>query len=95
MQVFIIVPLTTSGALLNAAVERHIAPADRYKLAGDRGWLIRFSGTTVELSNTIELTGQPTGTPSPVGSSLVAPITGYYGRGSNEMWEWLKTRFEQ
>jgi hypothetical protein len=95
MQVFIAVPLSVSAATLNATVEKHIAAADRYKLAADRGWLIRFAGTTVELSNAIELTGQPVGTPSPITPSLIAPITGYYGRGSNEMWEWLKTRFEQ
>jgi len=95
MQVFIAIPLTANSAQLNAAVVEHIEPANRYKLAADRGWLIRFSGTTVELSDAIGITGQPTGTPSPVGPALVAPITSYYGRGATEMWEWLKTRFEQ
>ena len=95
MPVFIAVPLTQSTQTLNAAVTRIIVEADRYKLQQDRGWLIQFSGTTVELSNKLEITGQPPGTPSPIGSAIVCPITSYYGRGSNEMWEWLKTRFEQ
>ena len=95
MQVFLAIPLTSSSAKLNSSVESRIAAADRYKLAADRGWLIRFSGTTMELSNTIGLTGQAPGDTNHSGPAIVAPITGYFGRGSTEMWEWLKTRFEQ
>ena len=95
MQIFLVVPLTPNSAALNSAVESKITASNRWKLQADRGWLIQFEGTTVEASNQIGITGQPTGTPALVGSAMVAPISGYYGRGPTEMWEWLKTRFEK
>lgn len=94
MQVFLALPLIANSTALNRAVETNVAAPNRWKLQADRGWLIQFEGTTVELSSHLGLTGQAPGVPSPVGSAIVAPITGYYGRGPADMWEWLKTRFE-
>lgn len=95
MAIYLINPLVDDPTALNAAIERAITdPADRYRLQANRGWLVKFPGTSVELSNHIGLTGQPTGTP-PLGSALVIPFTAYYGRGPSDMWEWLATRFEQ
>ena len=97
MAIYIAVPLSPETiSAFNAAVEQHISSsADRYKLQADRGWLIKFDGTTVELSNHIGLTGQPTGVPPQLGSAIIVPVSGYYGRGPTDMWEWLKTRLEQ
>lgn len=96
MAIYIAVPLTSSSQALNEAVEKSIAsPVDRYKLQSDRGWLIKFDGTSVELSNHIGLTGQEQGHPSPIGSAIIVPVSTYYGRGPGDMWEWLKTRLEQ
>lgn len=92
---YLAVSLTANSAVLNGAVETAVPASDRFKLQSDRGWLIKFDGTTVELSNHIGITGQEKGSPSLIGSAIVVPITGYYGRGPTEMWEWLKTRFEQ
>lgn len=95
MAIYIAVPLTTSSVALNEAVEKAIiSHSDRYKLQSDRGWLIRFDGTSVELSNHIGLTGQEQGKPSLIGSAIIVPVSGYYGRGPTDMWEWLKTRLE-
>lgn len=94
MPLYLAVPLVSDSAALNAAVEA-IPHSDRYKLQSERGWLIKFDGTTIELSNRIGLTGQEQGIPSPVGSAIIVPISGYYGRGPTDMWEWLKIRFEQ
>ncbi len=96
MAIYIAVPLTNDSTPLNEAVERNIAAdADRYKLQSDRGWLIKFAGTSAELSQHLGVTGQPPGTPSPVGSAIIVPVSAYYGRGPTDMWEWLKTRLEQ
>lgn len=95
MAIYIAVPLTTNNTALNDAVERTIVNLDRYKLQSDRGWLIKYDGTSVELSNHIGLTGQEQGQPSPIGSAIIVPVSGYYGRGPTDMWEWLKTRLEQ
>jgi hypothetical protein len=95
MAIYIAVPLTATSTALNAAVEHHIAAVDRYPLQNERGWLIKFDGTSIELSNLIGITGQEQGVPSPIGSAIIVPISTYYGRGPSDMWEWLKIRFEQ
>jgi len=72
-------PLSTKTDALNAAVVPAISdPANRYPLPEDRGWLIRYAGTSVELSNQIGITGQAAGEPPTLGSALVVPITVYY-----------------
>ena len=95
MAIYIAVPLTPNSAALNDAVERTIVNSDRYKLQAERGWLIKYEGTSVELSNHIGLTGQEQGQSSQIGSAIIVPVSGYYGRGPTDMWEWLKTRLEQ
>lgn len=95
MPIYIAVPLKTDSRPLDKAVESNVPETDRHQLQSERGWLIDFSGTTVELCEKIGLTGQPAGESSPLGSAIVSPITGYYGRGPTDMWEWLKTRFEK
>lgn len=95
MPTYIAIPLKPESADLDAAVESHIPAHDRYKLQANRGWLIKFDGTTVELSNAITVTGQEQGQPAPIGPALIIPVANYYGRGPADMWEWLKTRLEQ
>ena len=95
MHIYIAVALQPTQAKLEEAVLAHVPASDRHKLQADRGWLIKYEGTTIELCNALGITGQPKGEPSPIGSTLVAPIGAYYGRGPTDMWEWLKTRFEQ
>lgn len=95
MPIYIVVPLTPSDESLNSHIEKNVDANDRFKLQAGRGWLIKFNGTTVELSNHIEVTGHPKGSPSLVGSTIVVPVTGYYGLGPTDMWEWLKIRIEQ
>lgn len=95
MPIFIAVPLTPGIIALDEAIEKTIDANDRYKLQSDAGWLFKFEGTTVEASNHIGLTGQAKGESSAIGSALVVPVSGYFGRGPTDMWEWLKTRLEQ
>ena len=95
MPVFLAIPLKTDSAALNKAVEaKFMGTIDRYKLQADAGWLINYSGTTVELCNFLGITGQESGEHSLIGSAMVVPVTTYYGRGPSNMWEWIKTRLE-
>jgi len=94
MTIYIAIPLIPTSEPLNQAVEQHFDQADRHKLQNDRGWLIKYSGTSIELSNFIGLTGQEPGVQSPLVSAIIVPVSTYYGRGPGEMWEWLKTRLE-
>jgi len=94
MPVYLAIPLIADSAPLKEATERTIASDSRYELQADSGWLIHFSGTTVELTNHLGITGQEKGQISHVGSAMVIPITSYYGRGPTDMWEWLRIRME-
>lgn len=96
MPIYIVVPLIPISTIIDSAIEQSISSAaDRYKLQAGRGWLINFNGTTIELSNHIGLTGQEKESPSFIGSAIIVPVSGYYGRGPTDMWEWLKVRMEQ
>lgn len=94
MPIFQVTPLALNADKLGEAVKTAVAEDDRYELPNSMGWLVSYKGTTTELSNHLGITGQPKGTPSPVGSAMAVSIGTYFGRGSAEMWEWLKTRFE-
>jgi hypothetical protein len=94
MPVYLAIPLIEDSAPLKTAAEKTIPVDSRYELQANSGWLIHFTGTTIELTNHLGITGQQKGDPSPVGSAMVIPITSYYGRGPTDMWEWLKIRME-
>lgn len=96
MAIYMAVPLTPSSSALDEAVIKNIASeSDRYQLQSERGWLIKFDGTSVELSNHLGITGQGPGEKSSVGSAIIVPVSAYFGRGPTDMWEWIKTRLEQ
>jgi len=95
MPIFLAIPLTSPPETLKKAVEAHIEESDRYQLTNNRGWLIRYSGTSVELSNHLKISGQPKGVPAEVGSALVTLVSSYYGRAPTDMWEWIQTRWEK
>ncbi|WP_146187727.1 hypothetical protein [Limnohabitans sp. T6-5] len=95
MPIFVVISLAKDTGPLNAAVVSAIPEADRHQLVNDRGWLVRFDGTSTGLSGHLEITGQSEGEKSRVGAALVTPISAYYGRGPNDMWEWLSVKFSQ
>ena len=95
MPVYTAMPLTIeSEKTLEAAVLEKFDDHNRYKLIDGKTWFLKYDGTTVELSNFLEITGQPKGESSPIGSVVIIPIAAYYGRGPSDMWEWLKIRLE-
>ena len=94
MTIFLITPLAQNSKKVDLVVTSHVTERDRFKLAGEAGWLISFPGTTVELSNSLGITGQPADTPPSLASVLITSVGTYYGRGSADMWEWLKTRMQ-
>lgn len=93
MPVFLVTTLTTDQGHLDAAVEERIHAEDRYKLVSNRGWLVKFEGTSVQLSNHLEITGQEEGEKSAIGPAIVTLVGSYYGRGPTDMWEWLSLKF--
>lgn len=95
MTVFMAIPLVQSSEALDEAVLSNVALEDRYHLQADKGWLIDYKGTSIDLSNHLGVTGQEPGVASPVGPTMIVSVSIYYGRGPAEMWEWIKKRLEQ
>lgn len=59
---------------------------DRYKL--DEGqWLVADSGTSVDVSTKLRLTGD-----APPSTAIVITMGGYYGRYAAPVWEWIKAK---
>ena len=56
---------------------------------GRNQWLIAAEGTAREVSDKLGITGVE---PPLIGSSVVFGISGYFGRASSEMWEWIATK---
>jgi hypothetical protein len=94
MAVFLLVPIAQNAPALASAVKSRMGPTDRYELPNSMGWYVVFKGTTIEVSNHLQITGQAEGQHTLVGATLVIPVTSYYGRGPTDMWEWLKIRME-
>jgi len=56
---------------------------------GRSQWLVASEGTAREVSDKLGITGVE---PPIVGSSMVFGISGYYGRASVEVWEWIAAK---
>lgn len=87
MSIFLITPFAGQEAL-SAEINSAVAEHDRYQI-NNGGWLIKFDGTSRELSDKLKISTDPS-----ISSALVVSISGYYGRGSTDMWEWIKSRLE-
>ena len=83
MPVFVVVA-TREAARIGEQIEAVIDQSARLELTND-SWLIDFDGTTRELSEKLKIRTQ-----SPVGAGIAFPITNFSGRGSANIWEWLK-----
>lgn len=94
MAIYLLTPLASNAARVREAINHHLQSKNVYELQNEAGYLVSYPGTSIELSNELEITGQPKGAPAPWGSVLITSVGSYYGRGPTDMWEWLKTRLE-
>ena len=69
MPIYIAVPLSPSPKPVDDVVVDRIPAVDRYALQNNRGWLIRFEGTTVELSTLLGLSKADKGAPPTIGAT--------------------------
>jgi hypothetical protein len=84
--IFIVVATKGTDRIFNA-IER-LQGAASFEIKPDT-WLVQFDGTTRGLAETL---GIRDGTN---GSGFVAPISGYGGRASSDLWEWLKVKWPE
>ncbi len=95
MAVYLLVPLEKIKDSINNSVIGKINSSDRYQLQNERGWLIKYSGTSVELSNFLNITSEKENHLDSVGSAIIVPVSFFYGRGNRMMWEWIKIKMEE
>jgi hypothetical protein len=80
-QIFMVVAFRNPEAVRSRLIE--IGSLVFYEPKPDT-WLVRFGGTTRELAERLGIRQGDSG------PGLVVSISGYSGRASNDLWEWLK-----
>jgi hypothetical protein len=85
MTLLVIIPTDPDPIEIEAEIAK-VLPNDSYRLPQGE-WVVRYSGTTQELSNALLITD---------GSSenaVIFAISAYFGRAPTNIWEWVKTRW--
>lgn len=78
---FIVVPLSSGKVPLSTVIPEKFG-TDCYCLQnGD--WLISYPGTSKQLSDDLGITDGSNG------NAVILNFTGYWGRASNDIWEWI------
>lgn len=92
MSIFLVVPLEDDEEKYRLALEN--VGGDVFKLQKG-GFLVRFDGTTKELSEKAGIAHADPANDGPprTGSALITLVGNYWGYGNADMWEWLATRW--
>ena len=85
MSIFVIFKVSDPDGLGQAIVNAY--PRDHLRIQQDE-WLISAPVTAVELSNLLGITEGTNG------SAIVFKMGAYYGRATNDIWDWIKTKSE-
>lgn len=91
MAVFMIVPTEDPQRLERLVCREFPEEKDRYILPGKQACYVKFSGTTKELSEKLDLQGikKEGDRPCP---AVITIVTGYGGYAPSALWEWLNSR---
>lgn len=85
MMIFIVLPDETKPTLIDAM---KLSYPNNYLELGPNQWLIANRGTAKDVSDTLKITGGENG------NALVATMSGYFGRASPNVWDWIKAKLE-
>lgn len=87
MSVFVIVAQEQNPELEKAIIAEF--PNDHFKLGGNQ-WLVSATGTAKEVSTKIGISEEGKKL-----EGIVFTISGYWGRATNDTWEWIVSRWEK
>ena len=90
MAVFMIVP-TEDAERLAVLVTKAFEEKDRFILPGKQACFVKFSGTTKELSDALDLAGSVKKEDRPC-PAVITIVTGYGGYAPTALWEWVQSR---
>ena len=85
----VILPKPTPAIV--AEIKAKFAENDYYEITPTQ-WLVSGQGTAKKISDMIGITAKEEET---IGSGVVLAFNGYWGRGSTDMWEWMKAKIEE
>ncbi len=71
---------------LSGAIAKHF-PGNFTKVSDD-SWFISADGTSKDVSDKLGVTDGASG------GAIVVSVSGYYGRASTPIWEWVKAKWE-
>jgi hypothetical protein len=66
-------------------------PGNFFQISERGQWLVVGEGTAREISNKIGITGTEPDQ-AKIGTSIVFAVSGYFGRASSELWEWVAVK---
>jgi len=87
MSLFAVLLPAENPKLINAIKERF---PENYQITPTQ-WVISAKGTAQQVSDKLEISVKE----NPIGSAVVLTITGYWGRASTDLWEWMKVKMEE
>ena len=67
---------------------------DNWRQLNELVWAVSFSGTSIELSEKLGISGSRSTPDSNLGSAMVTAVSTYWGRAPTDVWEWVKQRME-
>ena len=87
MTIFAIIP-TRDEHQIEAALSKQSSDVLQWMKLPRGEYLASYKGTTIELCNILGITEGVSGL------AVVFATSSYYGRASNDTWEWIKTHWE-
>ena len=75
---------------LEAAIKAKFPDTNHYKISSTQ-WIVSGKGTAQKISDKLGITGDG----STIGNGIVLAFTGYWGRASTDLWEWMKAKIEE
>lgn len=71
---------------LSSVIAKHFP--DNFTMVSSDSWFISADGTSKDVSDKLGVTDGTSG------SAIVVSVSGYYGRASTPIWEWVKVKWE-
>jgi len=75
---------------LVAAIKEKFPDTDHYEITSTQ-WMISGKGTVKQISDTLGVSVKE----NPIGSAVILAISGYWGRASTDLWDWMKVKMEE
>lgn len=86
MNIYVIIPTQPTHTKLDELIKKEFEGYNYHLPQGE--WLVAFNGTSRELSDKLGISDGSNG------SAIIVGISGYYGRASTDLWEWIRVKSE-